>query len=85
MRFQKHENIKKISGKWKTWNMILKKTATGYLRTVTVYQCHECKGCPFKEKCIKGNYTGRRLICERKRRYEFSKVQNIIAIFLLNI
>ena len=26
MRFQKHENIKKISGKWKTWNMILKKT-----------------------------------------------------------
>lgn len=31
------------------------KTATGYLRTVTVYQCHECKGCPFKEKCIKGN------------------------------
>ena len=61
------------------------KTATGYLRTVTVYQCHECKGCPFKEKCIKGNYTGRRLICERKRRYEFSKVQNIIAIFLLKI
>ena len=92
------------------------KTATGYLRTVTVYQCHECKGCPFKEKCIKGNncktpmekrekrlyvskvmkqkreenvkriiseygnqldepkYTGRRLICERKRRYEFSKI-----------
>ena len=31
------------------------KTATGYLRTETVYQCHECKGCPFKEKCIKGN------------------------------
>ena len=30
------------------------KTATGYLRTVTVYQCHECKGCTFKEKCIKG-------------------------------
>ena len=31
------------------------KIASGYKRTITVYQCSECKGCPFKTKCIKGN------------------------------
>ena len=25
-----------------------------YVRRVTVYQCHECKGCPYKAECIKG-------------------------------
>ena len=32
------------------------KTASGYKRTVTVYQCSECNGCPFKTECIKGNH-----------------------------
>lgn len=31
------------------------KTASGYKRTVTVYQCNNCKGCPLKAECIKGN------------------------------
>ena len=31
------------------------KTASGYKRTVTVYQCNHCQGCPFKTDCIKGN------------------------------
>lgn len=31
------------------------KTATGYHRTVTVYQCRDCAGCPYKTECIKGN------------------------------
>ena len=31
------------------------KTASGYKRTVTVYQCNHCKDCPFKTECIKGN------------------------------
>ena len=31
------------------------KTASGYKRTVTVYQCSNCKDCPFKTECIKGN------------------------------
>lgn len=32
-----------------------KTTASGYKRTVTVYQCSDCKGCPYKTDCIKGN------------------------------
>lgn len=31
------------------------KTATGYQRTTSVYECRECAGCPYKTKCIKGN------------------------------
>lgn len=31
------------------------KTASGYRRTVTVYQSSDCSGCPFKKECIKGN------------------------------
>ena len=45
------------------------KTATGYPRTVTVYQCHECKGCPFKEKCIKGNNCKTPMEKREKRLY----------------
>ena len=32
------------------------KTATGYIRTTSVYQCDDCKGCPYKNECIKGNH-----------------------------
>ena len=31
------------------------KTASGYKRTTTVYKCEDCKNCPEKQKCIKGN------------------------------
>ena len=31
------------------------KTASGYRRTVTVYQSSDCSGRPFKKECIKGN------------------------------
>jgi hypothetical protein len=33
-----------------------KKTATGYTRITTVYQCDSCDGCPYKTDCIKGNH-----------------------------
>ena len=32
------------------------KTTSGYQRTVTVYQCCDCAGCPYKIACIKGNH-----------------------------
>lgn len=32
-----------------------KKSASGYMSTVTIYRRDDCKGCPFKEKCIKDN------------------------------
>ena len=31
------------------------KTATGYQREETIYECSNCKGCPYKKDCIKGN------------------------------
>lgn len=31
------------------------KTATGYQRTTTVYECRGCDGCSRKKECIKGN------------------------------
>ena len=32
----------------------VRKTASGYMRKESHYVCHECKGCPYKEKCITG-------------------------------
>ena len=31
------------------------KTATGYQREVTIYECESCHECPFKKDCIKGH------------------------------
>ena len=45
------------------------KTATGYQRSVTVYQSHECNGCPLKTKCIKGNNCKTPMEKREKRLY----------------
>ena len=31
------------------------KSKTGYASEKSIYQCSECKGCPYKKDCIKGN------------------------------
>ncbi len=31
------------------------KNRNGYVSTVTVYKCESCQGCPYKDKCIRGN------------------------------
>ncbi len=31
------------------------KSKTGYVSEKSIYQCSECKGCPYKKDCIKGN------------------------------
>ena len=33
-----------------------KKSGNGYVSEETIYSCCECSGCPYKEKCIKGNH-----------------------------
>ena len=33
----------------------IQKTATGYQREVTIYECSSCGNCPYKKDCIKGN------------------------------
>ena len=34
--------------------VMTRKTASGYLRKETHYACHDCNGCPYKEKCLSG-------------------------------
>ena len=31
------------------------KSKTGYVSEKSIYQCKECKDCPYKKECIKGN------------------------------
>jgi hypothetical protein len=31
------------------------RTASGYVNVSTVYRCNDCSGCPYKDKCIRGN------------------------------
>ncbi len=49
------------------------KSGTGYVSTVTVYECVSCKGCPYKGKCIRGNNC-RTPMEERNKRLNVSKV-----------
>ena len=48
-------------------------TGTGYTSVVTIYECENCKGCPFKEKCIHGNNCNTPME-ERNKRLSVSKV-----------
>ena len=45
------------------------KTATGYQRITSVYECADCKGCPYKTKCIKGNHSKTTMEDRVKRLY----------------
>lgn len=51
------------------------KSKSGYLSDVTVYECEDCQGCPYKEKCTraKGNkklYVSKSFIEKRQKSYE---------------
>lgn len=45
------QNGKKLSVK----KTIYRTSKTGYRSEKTIYRCEDCTGCPYKEKCIKGN------------------------------
>ena len=52
-----------------------KKSSTGYVSAVTVYECENCEGCPYKEKCTKskGNrrmQVSKTFIEKRQKSYE---------------
>ena len=49
------------------------KNRNGYVSTVTVYECESCQGCPYKEKCIRGN-SCKTPMEERNKRLNVSKV-----------
>ena len=52
-----------------------RKTASGYLRTATVYRCSECGDCPYKTACIKGNNC-KTPMTERTKTLYVSKTMN---------
>jgi transposase len=49
------------------------KNKNGYVSTVTVYECENCKGCPNKAQCIHGNNC-KTPMEERNKRLNISKV-----------
>ena len=51
----------------------MRNTANGYTSTVTIYEGEDCRGCPYKEKCIHGNNC-KTPMEERKKRLNVSKV-----------
>ena len=49
------------------------KSKSGYISTVTVYECEDCGGCPYKQECIRGNHCKTPLE-ERTKRLNVSKL-----------
>lgn len=50
-----------------------RKSETGYVQEVTVYECADCKDCPVKEKCIRQKKTDKTPLEERVKRLNVSK------------
>ena len=48
------------------------KTASGYERIITIYECENCNGCPYKKECIKGN-NYKTAFEDRKKRLSVSR------------
>ena len=48
------------------------KTASGYERIITIYECENCNGCPYKKECIKGNNC-KTVFEDRKKRLSVSR------------
>ena len=48
------------------------KSKTGYISEKTIYQCSECKDCPYKRDCIKGNNC-KTLLEERTKTLQVAK------------
>ena len=48
------------------------KTASGYERIITIYECENCNGCPYKKECIKGNNC-KTAFEDRKKRLSVSR------------
>ena len=49
------------------------KNRNGYVSTATIYSCEDCSGCPYKEKCIRGNNC-KTPLTERNKYLNVSKI-----------
>lgn len=50
-----------------------RKSETGYVQEVTIYECADCKGCPLKEKCIRQKKADKTSLEDRVKRLNVSK------------
>lgn len=50
-----------------------RKSETGYVQEVTIYECASCKNCPVKENCIRQKKTDKTPLEERVKRLHVSK------------
>lgn len=50
-----------------------RKSETGYVQEVTIYECADCKGCLVKEKCIRQKKTDKTPLEDRVKRLNVSK------------
>ena len=50
-----------------------RRSETGYVQEVTVYECADCKGCPVKEQCIRQKKTDKKSLEDRVKRLNVSK------------
>ena len=50
-----------------------RKSETGYVQEVTIYECEGCKNCPVKEKCIRQKKTDKTPLEDRVKRLNVSK------------
>lgn len=50
-----------------------RRSETGYIQEITIYECADCKGCPVKEKCIRQKKTDKTPLGERVKRLNVSK------------
>ena len=54
-----------------------KKSATGYVSKVTVYECESCEGCPHKEKCTKAKGNKRMEVSKTFIAHRQNSLKNI--------
>ena len=50
-----------------------RRSETGYVQEVTVYECADCKGCPVKAQCIRQKKTDKTSLEDRVKRLNVSK------------
>ena len=50
-----------------------RRSETGYVQEVTVYECADCKGCPVKAQCIRQKKTDKKSLEDRVKRLNVSK------------
>lgn len=69
---QSNDRYQCHNGKWLTAVTERKsKSKSGYVSVITVYECADCQGCPYKEECIKSK--SKTPIEERVKRINVSK------------